>query len=234
MEAARKTYRDVQRQTQRDTLILEHLPLVRHILGRLLVTLPEHVDRENLESAGVCGLVEAANQYDAERSVAFSTFAYQRVRGAILDELRRNCPLPQQMLERWSRIRNAYASLTENATVEQLASHSGLTIEEVEECLRAVQLTRPDHWHDELGDQIPCEREHSPQAALQREDQLRVLADAIERLPEQSRLVVTLYHRDGLRLKEIGTALSLSESRISRILSRAELQLRELVRQRMN
>jgi len=232
-EAAVRAYQTVQRKSARDALILEHLGFVKHVLGRLLAELPEHVDRENLESAGVMGLVEAATQFDDSRGIAFTTYAYQRIRGSILDELRRNCPLPQSMLQRWNRIREAYATLGEEATPESLAAASGLTVAEVEDCLQAIRLTRPDAWYEELNDEVPCRvAESEAEERLHREDQLRLLTQFIERLPPRERMVFTLYHRDGLRLKEIGAALNLSEGRISRILSRAELGVREALQRR--
>src|SRR5262245_61098490 len=98
-------------QQVRDELIVSHLPLVKHVIGRLIGELPPGVDIENLESAGVLGLVEAAGRFDPTQNAQFKTFAFLRIRGAILDELRRASPLPQHMLERVSRIRKAYRTL---------------------------------------------------------------------------------------------------------------------------
>jgi RNA polymerase sigma factor for flagellar operon FliA len=231
--AAIHCYQKTRRQSDRDELIVQHLGFVKHVLGRMLLQLPVRVDRENLESAGIMGLVEAAGAFDPDRGVAFTTFAYSRVRGAMLDELRRNCPLPQQMLERWSRLRVAYAELTREATPEELAERAGLSVTEVVDCLQAMQLTRPDSWYDELTDQFPDRTQEASDAAVDRQEQIEMLADLIEELPEQSRVVITLYYQQELRLREIGEVLNLSESRISRILSRAELQLREAAQRRM-
>ncbi|MCA9215890.1 MAG: hypothetical protein KDB27_22645, partial [Planctomycetales bacterium] len=90
-----------------DSLVVEHLEYVRHILGRLTYNLPANIDIENLESAGILGLVEAAKHFDESRGVPFKGFAYSRIRGAILDELRRNCPLSQQMLRQIAVVRTA-------------------------------------------------------------------------------------------------------------------------------
>src|SRR5437764_11345802 len=99
MQAGAQTYHDQAARARRDRLILDHLPLVRHAIGRLVGRLPAGVDAENLESAGVLGLVEAATRFDADRGVKFETFAYLRIRGAVVDELRRSSCLPQQVLE---------------------------------------------------------------------------------------------------------------------------------------
>ena len=118
MHSAVKAYHKVCTMDLRDRLIIEHLSYVRHILGKLLGSLPEYVDNENLESAGILGLVEAAGQYDPDRGAAFTTFAYQRIRGAILDELRRNCPVPQAILQSWALIRDASVHMTPPLTPE--------------------------------------------------------------------------------------------------------------------
>lgn len=231
MEAALRAYQETAQRKQRDELIVSHLGYVRHILGRLLAELPDGVDAENLESAGVLGLVEAASQFDPNRGVAFATFAYRRIRGAILDELRRNCPLPQDILERWSKIRDAISKIETPATTEQLAAATGFTIDQIEECLEAARLTRIEPLNDDPLERPPGTSDGlSPQAQVLKDEQLRLLADAIEELPERLRLVVTLYYLEGLRLKEIGEVLELSESRVSRLLARAQFELGQLVR----
>src|SRR5947209_13430209 len=144
-------YTQQSQHSQRHELILAHLPLVRHAIGRLRAKCPRGIDLENLEAAGVLGLVEAANRFEPQRGTRFETFAYLRIRGAILDELRRNCPLPQQLLERIARVRAAYKQLPPPVTVEQLAQATGFSADEVSECLAAVRLTRAVSWDDLVG-----------------------------------------------------------------------------------
>ncbi len=230
---ATRTYRDASQQQRRDELVLENLDFVRHVLGKLAVNLPNSVDIENLESAGVLGLVEASQHFDPERGVAFRTFAYPRVRGAIIDELRRNCPLPQQVLQQVALVSKACETLEPPITPEQIAETSGLSLEQVETCLEAIRLTRPTEWDESLvhiGLQRATKSANS--AGLELAETKRVLANCIEQLPEQERIVVTLYHLEDLRLKEIGKVLNLSESRISRVLAKAEFRLGEAVRER--
>jgi RNA polymerase sigma factor for flagellar operon FliA len=228
-----RAYSQLTEQSWRNELIESHLGLVRHILGKLVAQLPRGVDVENLESAGTLGLVEAANKFDPERGNKFETYAYTRIRGAILDELRRNCPLPQHVLERVAKLRRAYEGLPPGATVEQLAAASGLTDDEVADCLAAMRLTRLSSWQG--GDPIDAclaDRADPPDVMAERVEQKELLADAIEALPERERLVVTLYYTEDLRLKEIGTLLNLSESRVSRVLNAALFQLGEYMRAR--
>ena len=205
-------------------------PVVPGMLG----TLPDYVDEDNLASAGILGLVEAAGQFDPERGTAFTTFAFQRIRGAILDELRRNCPVPQTILQNWALIRAASIHMSPPMTPEKLAEQSGLSVREVEDCLVAMRLTRPESWAEELNElPFPDERESQADASSNRVDEKRLLADAIEQLPEKMRLAVTMYYMQDMRMKEIGEVLKLSESRVSRLLAAAELQLKAIVKRRV-
>lgn len=229
MDAAVKVYQSVTQREARDRLVLEHLPYVRHLLGRIQSGLPQGVDLENLEAAGILGLVEAANQFDPSREVEFRSFAHHRIRGAILDELRRNCPLPQQMLQRWTLIRNASERLGGRATMAAIAAECELTESDVEECFQAMRLTQPDEWDEELASPRRVQEEQEVSRRLTDEEERTILADAITRLPDRLRTVLSLYYLEDLRLLEIGEVLGLSESRVSRLLSRAEFELKLLI-----
>src|SRR5215470_10243134 len=127
MQSGTQAYQQQAAQTRRDQLILAHLPLVKHAIGRLMGRLPSGVDAENLESAGVLGLVEAANRFDPERGVKFETYAYPRIRGAVVDEMRRNSCLPQEAMEQVANVRRAYQQAPAPVTVEALAAATGLS-----------------------------------------------------------------------------------------------------------
>ncbi len=234
MSIATDAYRTAGKTQRRDALIVEHLPFVRHVLSRLVATLPPNVDADNLESAGILGLVEAAQQFDAQRGVPFRSFAYPRVRGAIIDELRRNCPLPQRVLQEVAQVRAACESLEPPATPERIAQTTGLSHAQVERCLEAMRMTRTQSCTDAIlamaDEDDP--RQSSPDCIVETAESRSILADCVEQLPEQERLVLTLYYLEDLRLKEIGLAVGLSESRVSRILAKAEHRLAELFRVR--
>lgn len=225
-------YRHASAQAQREELILSNLPLVRHILGRLAGQLPHGADFDNLEAAGVLGLVEAANRFDPERGVHFKTFAFSRIRGAIFDELRRNCPFPQEMLERMTKIRRLLERLTPPVSIETLAAHSGLSEDDVNECLAAMRFARSISW-DELagaGQRHLVSAQERPDHRLENAERKRLLAEAIGGLPENERLAISLYYLEDLRLKEIGEVLNLSESRVSRVLKSAEHRIEQYIR----
>jgi RNA polymerase sigma factor for flagellar operon FliA len=207
---------------------MEHLWLVRHILGRLLLHLPAGLDLENLEAAGTLGLVEAAGKFDPRRGIKFKTFAFRRIRGAILDELRRNCPVPQHMLERISQVRHAYQQMQAGiATVEMLAESAGMDADQVSDCLAAMRFTRMLSLEEST---VSAGQAASSCTAAELREEKERLAAAIALLPDRDRLAVTLYYLENLRLKEIGQLLHLSESRVSRVLSAALFRLRELLR----
>ena len=227
-------YQRQMEQQRREQLILQHLPLVKHVIGRILAELPEHVDVENLESAGVLGLVEAANKFDPTRNAQFKTFAYIRIRGAIVDELRRNSPLPQHVLARIALVRRAYRSLPAPVTVAALAAATGLSEDEVADALAAERFSRMVSWEQtqEGGGPDPLAPTPAPHDESEREEMLEHLTHAIESLPPRERRVVTLYYREDLRLREISAVMGLSPSRISRLLSKALFELGEKLRHR--
>ncbi len=215
----------------RDQLILDNLGYVKHILGKLLHQLPRGVDAENLEAAGVLGLIEAASQYNTSRNVEFRTFSYRRIRGAILDELRRNCPLSQQMLQNITTLNQLRNQLQGTASVEQLANASGMSIHEVNECIQGSRLTRPDSWSDTVRVRGHIGDNDSP-GELETAEMQQVLADGIELLPDNIRIAMALHYNEGLKLKEVGEVLQLSESRVSRMLDSARTRLKEYARRR--
>lgn len=224
-------YQRVAEKSRRDDLILSHLPLVKHVIGRILGDLPPGVDIENLESAGVLGLVEAAGKFDPTRNAQFKTFAYLRIRGAIYDELRRNSPLPQHMLERVAAIRKAMRVLPAPVTVEMLAEATGLTVDEVADSLAADRFVKMVSWEQtaQPGELTPAVSSPSPESELERWEAIQHLTEAIESLPDKERLAVTLYYREELRLREIGQIMSLSTSRVSRLITKAMFELGQML-----
>lgn len=234
MSEPQNEYQRIAEQKRRDQLVLSHLPLVKHIIHRVIGELPPGVDIENLESAGVLGLVEAAAKYDPARNAQFKTFAYQRVRGAIYDEMRRNSMFPQQVLERVAAIRRAYRTVAPPATVAELARITGLSENDVSDTLANMRLTRMLSWEDVAhhGANTLTAPPTEPESEMERRELLEHLTEAIESLPERTRTLLVLYYREDLRLKEISEVIGLSISRVSRLLSNAVFELREQMRKR--
>ena len=211
-------------------LILDHLWLVRHIVLRMKLRSSSSWDLENLEAAGVLGLVEAAKRFEPSRNVDFSYYASVRVRGAVVDEIRRNIPIPQGRMSQIRRVLDAQRNSPVPIDLEAIAIQTEMTVDEVIDCLNDAALLRVKPL-DPTGDTARA-FEDSTGTELESEERTKLVTQAIVALPERERLVVTLYHRENLRLKEIGHVLKLSESRVSRILSSAQTRIRHFVKSR--
>lgn len=231
MNSATRAYKQSNIDQLREQLILDNLVYVRKILSTLTVGLPPNYDKENLEQAGIVGLVETARSYDPSRGVAFRTYCYPRIRGAIVDEMRKNSPVPQQMLGYISQVKTAYEKLGAPVTPEMLAKETGLGIEKIHQVLEAMRFTKPQKWNDLFCNVHSGWRtgEDSPDHELETQELKNVIANCIERLPERERLVLTLYFVEDLTLLEIGKVIGISESRASRNLASAKFRLKELV-----
>ncbi|NND95824.1 MAG: sigma-70 family RNA polymerase sigma factor [Pirellulaceae bacterium] len=230
--ASTTTYKHVTQVNNQDNLILENVDFVARILSTMTFMVTSDEARENLHSAGVLGLVEAAHSFDANQGIAFRTFAYPRIRGAIVDELRKQSPVSQAVLKQIGVVKKAYESIEPPVTSEALADATGLNVDQIVDCLEAMRFIKPDNWND-LSDVIHGSWRSSvdsPEYQLESEEMTRVLAESIQELSDQQRIVLSLYYTEELKLAEIAAAMDLSESRVSRILAAAKFRLQEMIR----
>ena len=225
----------------RDRLILTYAPLVKYVAGRLGSGLPTHVDEGDLVSYGLLGLIGAIERYDPTRDVKFETYALARIKGSIIDELRSLDWVPRSVRSRAREIERAIAELEAKLGVapddEQIAAKLGITVAELESSLTDISRSSIAAL-DELwsvsgdGDQVSLldtiedTAEPHPAAALDETETREALADAIARLPEREKLVVTLYYYEELTLREIGEVLGVTESRVSQLHTKAILRLK--------
>jgi RNA polymerase sigma factor for flagellar operon FliA len=229
------------RKELRDRLILTYAPLVKFVAGRLGSTLPSHVDEQDLVSYGLLGLIGAIERFDPDREIKFETYAISRIRGSILDELRSLDWVPRSVRTRAREIERAIAELERRLhrapTDEEIAGRIGITIEELEESLTDIARTSmasiDELWSPSAGgDQIALidtiEDEHgpNPEADLEQGEMREALGEAIARLPEREKLVITLYYYEELTLREIGEVLGVTESRVSQLHTKAVLRLK--------
>jgi RNA polymerase sigma factor for flagellar operon FliA len=235
-------------QEERDRLVEQFLPLVRYVVARLPVTMPGALDRDDLFSVGVMGLMHAATTYDAARGASFKTFAYTAIRGAILDEVRKLDPVPRQRRERLRKLSRAQAELAarldREPTMLELADALQCSEQEIDEDLQALHTARTLSLDDgrggdddegggnTLGSLLGADDAVDPGDAAAQGERLNQLAKAISELPETERHVVVLYFHEQLYLKEIGQILGVTESRVSQILTRATERLRLKLRER--
>ncbi|MBL8861954.1 MAG: FliA/WhiG family RNA polymerase sigma factor [Planctomycetes bacterium] len=221
---------------ERDRLVLEHVPLLRHVVGRM--SLPSGVDREDFLGWGMVGLLAAADSWDEARGLKFSTYAFPRIRGAILDELRRADLLPRGRRETLRAVERATAQLEQELgmppALEQIAERTGLLVDEVESALadgRAVVESSLDQESGSgpLADLLSDPHVNDPMGSAAWQETKARLAAAIQALPEQERTVILLYYAEEMLLKDIGEVLGVTESRVSQIHSKAIYRLnREL------
>ncbi|WP_024890276.1 RNA polymerase sigma factor FliA [Luteimonas huabeiensis] len=234
MSLAARQYQAVQRATAPDPLE-RHAELVRRIAHHLAARLPASVEVDDLIQAGMIGLLEASRSYDADQGASFETYASIRIRGAMIDEIRRGDWVPRSVHRR---AREAAAAIREieqasgrPATPQQVAERMGLPLDEylrlVEDAARGQVLSLDSHVEDH-GEVEPAARGGgpTPQEALLRGEFGRELVAAIGQLPEREQLVLSLYYERELNLKEIGAVLGVSESRVCQIHGQAVLRLR--------
>jgi RNA polymerase sigma factor for flagellar operon FliA len=235
-------YRKTGDQSLRDRLILTYAPLVKYVAGRLGSGLPAHVDEGDLVSYGLLGLIGAIERYEPDRDVKFETYAIARIKGAIIDELRAMDWVPRSVRSRAREIERAIgeleAKLGEAPTDEQIAAKVGITVAELEDSLtdiaRSSIAALDELWTVSGGDgdqvalidTIEDEDAPDPQNALSQTEVKEAIADAIARLPEREKLVVTLYYYEELTLREIGEVLGVTESRVSQLHTKAILRLK--------
>ncbi|MGH3025034.1 MAG: RNA polymerase sigma factor WhiG [Gaiellaceae bacterium] len=225
----------------RDRLILTYAPLVKYVAGRLGSGLPAHVDEGDLVSYGLLGLIGAIERYDPSRDIKFETYAISRIKGAIIDELRALDWVPRSVRSRAREIERAIAELEAKLGVapndEQIAAKVGISVDELEESLTDISRSSIAAL-DELwsvsgeGDQVSLldtiedTTGLRPAEALDETEMREALGDAIARLPEREKLVVTLYYYEELTLREIGEVLGVTESRVSQLHTKAILRLK--------
>jgi RNA polymerase sigma factor FliA len=225
----------------RDALLQEHLSLVHHVARQLARGLTTEADLDELVSAGTMGLMSALESFDLSRGLAFSTFAVPRIRGAILDELRRQDHVPRSVRRKTRSIATARETLTgvlgRAPAMEEIAAQLGVDARtlwrwqaDVEGAVHVPLDSGPTH-HDGTTAAVPAELlgsgEELADDRLAREEDVSRLRDALMRLKEQERTVLSLYYFEELKAREIAEVLGVSESRISQIRSKALIQLRE-------
>ncbi|MEE8421790.1 MAG: FliA/WhiG family RNA polymerase sigma factor [Dehalococcoidia bacterium] len=223
----------------REQLILQYAPLVKYVMGRLAISLPAILDYEDILSAGTIGLIEAVERFDPEKGVKFETYAIARVKGAIIDTLRALDRLPRSVRQKAKAAAEAVNSLTVDlgreptdqevadlldiplATyLKNIVEASWVTIsmdvgsasDGEDEAPQEIGLTDPDQVDITLG--------------VEREELIRELGGSIQELPEREQLILSLYYKDELTMREVSKVLEISESRVCQLHARALTRLR--------
>ena len=234
-------YRQTRDRALRDRLILTYAPLVKFVAGRLGATLPSHVDEQDLVSYGLLGLIGAIERFDPGREIKFETYAIARIKGAIIDELRSLDWVPRSVRTRAREIERAIAELERTLmrapTDAEISEKVGITEEELGDSLTEIsrtsiaaldELWSPSGSGDQISliDTIEDQSGPNPEVSLEQTELKEALGEAISRLPEREKLVVTLYYYEELTLREIGEVLGVTESRVSQLHTKAVLRLK--------
>lgn len=226
----------------RDKLILHYSPLVKYVAGRVGVGLPPNIEQADLVSYGIFGLIDAIEKFDLDRAIKFETYAINRIRGAIIDELRSIDWIPRSVRFKAREVEKAYQTLEgqlqRTPTEAEVAKEMGIKLDELHAIfsqvsfVNVVALDELLHAGGErgdkmtLGDTLEDPKAPDPINLFESEETKFILAKAINQLPDREKVVVTLYYYEGLTLAEIGQVLGVTESRICQMHTKAVLQLR--------
>ncbi|HYO61863.1 MAG TPA: RNA polymerase sigma factor WhiG [Actinomycetota bacterium] len=226
----------------RDSLILNYSPLVKYVAGRVAVGLPANIEQSDLISYGIFGLIDAIDKYDQGRNIKFETYAISRIRGAIIDELRAIDWVPRSVRFKAREVEKAYSTLENKLkrppSDKEIAEEMGVSIDDLHHIytqLSTVSLVALDELMavdggqgDKLSlvDTLEDTKTVSPMDAFESVEMKDILTEAVNKLPEREKVVVTLYYYEGLTLAEIGQVLGVTESRICQMHTKAVLALR--------
>jgi RNA polymerase sigma factor for flagellar operon FliA len=212
-------------------LVEKYVPLVRTVVGRLAMTLPPHVDGEDLYSAGLTGLLSAVRQYNPNAGTSFETYARLRIRGAVFDELRRMDWVPRSVHTKARRVQGVMHEIEQKkgrvATAPEMAAALKITVPEYQQWLEEIRpatfVCLDAAFHNDFEDSLSQyesladQRQEDPLDGTFRREMAKVIADRLQELPDMQRKVLALYYFEDMRLREIAEAFGLTESRICQI-----------------
>ncbi|WP_406540973.1 FliA/WhiG family RNA polymerase sigma factor [Clostridium ljungdahlii] len=224
----------------KEELVKKYLPLVKYIASRVIIGKTKYIEYEDLVSYGMLGLIDAINKFDKDRGMKFSTYASIRIKGSMIDELRRNSPISKGAMDKLNKYNAAMDSLRtklgREPSSEEIANELGMPLKkmmEIENYINYISIVSLEDLIFSEDDDIPLmgtvedTKSPSPEKSLEKKEMLEYLAKALYLLNEKDNLVITLYYYEKLTLKEIGHILNVSESRVCQLHSRAILHLRK-------
>jgi RNA polymerase sigma factor for flagellar operon FliA len=237
-----REYKDTSAPDLRERLILHYSPLVKYVAGRVATGLPANIEQADLVSYGIFGLIDAIEKFDLDRPNSFETYATNRVRGAIIDELRSMDWIPRSIRQKAREVERAYGSLEarlqRSPSEHEVATELGITDGALHAIFSQVsfvnvlaldELLHPTQERGEAVSLVDTLEDHTaedPVTVFEAEETKYLLGRAINALPEREKVVVTLYYYEGLTLREIGSVLGVTESRICQLHTKAVLHLR--------
>jgi len=229
----------------RDRLIIQYIYLIKYVVGRLRISLPNTISTEDIAGYGVEGLIDAIEKFSPARGVRFETYALLRIRGAIIDRIRSLDWVPRGAQKRFKSINKAIASLQgklgRQPSTDEIAKELELPKEKVEASMAEMESNNMISLYDrrdssgeglEIIDTIQDKNADDPLAMLESRDVKNELSRALGNLPERERMILALYYHENMTLKEIGATLTISESRVCQLHAQAIMKLRKLLSSR--
>jgi RNA polymerase sigma factor for flagellar operon FliA len=222
----------------KEQLIIQYISLVRKIVGTMSFSLPHYIEKDDLYSYGVFGLLEAIDRYNPNLGVPFAGFAYKRIRGSIIDGIRKEDWLPSSVRQKVKQVELAYEKMEKqlgrNATDTEIADELGISMNELKEWLKITQIITILSLDQSFGesdafvlkDSLYDQASPNPLQAVLENENKQILIEAIDKLPEKEKLVISLYYYSDLSNKEIAEVMNLSDSRISQLHTKAIFRLR--------
>lgn len=226
----------------REQIVKKYIPLVKYIASRVIIGKSKYIEFDDLLGYGMVGLMDALNKFDESKGMKFSTYASIRIRGSMIDEIRKNSPISKGAMDKLNRYNNAIDILQKRNLKEpnskEIAEELGISVNEVGEIENYINyisvVSLEDLIFSEDDDMlligtIEDKKSPNPEKSFQEKEQVEYLAKAIELLKEKDRTVVSLYYYEELTLKEIGSILGVSESRVCQLHGRAIVNLRKMM-----
>jgi len=247
MDKLWRQYVETRSSELRRQLVESYAPLARYVVDRLNLRPGRALEYDDLLSQAIIGLIDAVDRFDPSRGVKFETYAYHRIRGAVMDMLRDLDWLPRSVRQREAELTTALTRLESKLgrapTDEEIARDLGITIAQFDAlaydlALQAMysleeMIGGPASESSAIGDLVADDNTPTPEAQAERQAERDILASAIDALPEAERIVVSLYYYEGLTLKEVGRVLGVTESRACQIHGKAMIRLRSQVHARL-
>ena len=232
---------EISNKQERDELIIKYAPLVKNIVGRIALRLPDYINKDDLIDVGIIGLITALKKFDKTKNVPFEVYASFRIRGAILDELRSRDDISRSARDKATKIEKAFVILQKKLkrypTDEEISSFLNISLDKYYKLLdeaKGVCILSADDLSPNYYQNYSIYEKSDPFNFIAHNELKEILADAIKSLPEKEKLVLSLYYYEELTLKEIGIVMQLSESRICQIHSKAILKLKAKIKRKMS
>ena len=222
-----------------EEVVKKYIPLVKYIASRVIIGKTRYIEYEDLVSYGMIGLMDSISKFDPKKGMQFSTYASIRIKGAMIDELRKNSPISKGAMDKLNKYNEVteilQKKLSREPLTEEIAKFMGISqsdVGEIEGYINYISIVSLEDLIFSEDDDMPFigtiedEKSPSPEKTLEEKEQMEYLSKSLDMLIEKDKLVLTLYYYEGLTLKQIGNTLQVSESRVCQLHSRAILHLR--------